>query len=729
MESNAPSQEVHGVSIPTKAPSVSDALNTDALPPFMDFLDNEESIRKARRVLSAKLDQHKADRDDLEDQWEDFDMMWTCGRDATRRAAAQTDYTEATCGSTLFYRQVRTLAALDVDVVLGNPDSPPVRYAPTHIENIPFSAHDAEYIAAQRQALLRYTMKVDNWEQKFIEGDFMLTKYGNQPVMMWWRRRIDNRWFKTPQTDESGKIIGSDWEKREVVIEDHPELVFPPNENFYVDRHISDIQRQQAIFFEQLQDITEIWAGAIAGEYRNVEEIEQKHRYAGDNVGETDLHTAKEENRGLDSGDDTQTGSFKLIHCWAKLPIGAKGKWDEKSTPPRWCFLTFVDNISDGPCLRATENPDPDNEFPGFIWRRNPDDSDMAYHIADGTVLKTNWDEATTRKNQYLDNLSAINRRPILSERGNASTNDLIYGASRVINVENINGTREMDVKDTSNSFLQCLEYIDSDSNRAVGTDAPITGQPLGSRTSASEATNVYQSASRPHNVLIKYHIKQFLPWYARKVQRFWELCGDPDRILAITDQKEMIRVDLGHIFGEFDVETTCIGEFENDLVSNQNLAFVMQAVIPNFMDVMGPEGKRALLAKILEHYKVNIEDAMPEYDDTDSKLVAYERLMNMLENGIYEEPIPGENHAAHLKMAEGTLLRYQGVNDEIVAARLELVKQYVVQLKQMMEAGRGTATGGSPESRSQNATPGQVVGNAIAGSSPASLVGNLPLA
>ena len=726
-----PDLATQGVSIPEKSPEISSAVNQSAYPPLLDILDNEETIAKARRVLDIKLTQFKDDRDDLEDGWEDSDMMWSCGVDDTRREAAQNDDTEADCGSTLFYRQVRTLASLDVDVVLGKPDESPVRYTPTHIDNIPFSEEDSRAIAAQRQALLRYTMKVDSWVKKFIEGDFMLTKYSNQPVMLWWRRRVDERWFKNPKTDETGKITGFDWNRRDVVVEDHPELVFPPNENFYIDRHISDLQRQQAIFFEELQDITEIWGGAAAGDYSDVDKIKENHQYGGESDSDksSEQHEAHEENRGLSTGNDAETGLFKTIHCWGKLPIDKDGKWDEKGTAPRWFFFTFIDNIATGPCIRAKENPDPDNEFPGLMWHRNPDDADLAYHIADSTILKPNWDETTTRKNQYFDNLTTINRRPILNERGNANTNDLIYGAGRIINVERIDGTKEMDVRDTSQSFLQCLEYIDNDSNRAIGTDAPITGQALGSRTSASEANNINAAATRPHNVLIRYHLEQLLPWYARKIQRYWELYGDPDRTLAITDQGEMIRVDLGRIFGEFDIEVTIIQDYQKDLVSDQNLAFVMQAVIPNFLDVMGMEGKQALLAKILDHYNVDIEEALPEFDNVEAKMIALQRLSAMLDTGDFEEPQQGENLRAHMAVAQGFLLKYQGVEDPEIIARLGLVQDYIAMLEQLMSSGAGGVQGGSLAQPSGNETSGEVTGNAIAGSSPASVVGNLPMA
>ena len=730
-DETAPSQEVDLTAVPTEAPEVSGAINSEFAPPLLDILDNENTLKKARRVLQTKWKQFTSDREDLEDSWKDSDYMWSCGVDSTKRAADQTDDSDADTGSTLFYRQVRSLASLDLDVMFGRPGESPVRYKATSVENVPFSAEDARIVNAQRQALLKYSMKVDCFDKKYIEGSFMLTKYGNQPVMMWWKRRVDKRWIKTPKTDEAGEITGYDWERREVLVDDHPELVFPPNTNFLIDRHISDLQGQQAVFYETLKDITEIWGGATAGDYRNVETITAKDRYQGsmDSENESeDTHTSHEEQRGMDTGDDTGTGTFKVIHAWAKLPVDDDGEWDEKGSAPRWFLLSFVNNVETGPCLRAHENPDPDNEFPGFMWHRNPDDADLAYHIADSTVLKPNWDETTTRKNQYFDNLSTINRRPILNERGNANTNDLTYRQHAVINVENINGTKEMDVTDTSQSFQACLQYLDDDSNRAVGTDRPVTGEALGGRTSATEASNVNAAATRPHSVLIRYHMEQFLNWYARKVQRFWEIYGDPNRVLAVTDQKEMVRVDLGKIFGDFDTEVTIIQEFENDLVDNQNLAFVMQAVVPNFLDVLGVQGKLALLDKILKHYKVDTEDIIPEYTDVDAQLVAFERIRRMLDEGAYESPQPGENTAAHLRITEGILLQYGQSEDPTIQARLELVELYRQELTQL------AATASAQQSVSQaagpgNQTSGQVSGNALSATNPASNVGNLPIA
>lgn len=187
-----------------------------------------------------------------------------------------------------------------------------------------------------------------------------------------------------------------------------------------------------------------------------------------------------------------------------------------------------------------------------------------------------------------------------------------------------------------------------------------------------------------------------------------------------------MIRVDLGKIFGEFDTEVTIIQEFENDLVDNQNLAFVMQAVIPNFLQDLEKNGRLALLDKILKHYKVDTEDIIPEYTDVDAQLVAFERIRRMLDAGEYESPQPGENTAAHLRITEGILLQYGQSEDPTIQARLELVELYRQELQQLSASATQSA---SPQAAPANQTSGQVSGNALSATNPASNVGNLPIA
>jgi hypothetical protein len=733
-DESAPSQEVSNVSIPTEETTKS-PLASGGPPKRLSILDNEETMNKVRRVLSARIIAHQTDRDDLADQWKDADFMWGCGVNNTKRSADQTDSTESDTGSTLFYKQARILAALDIKMMLSKPQSTPVKFNPTFIENVPFSMEDAEDISYQRNALLRYNMKKDNFMQKFINGDFMLVKYGNQPVMWQWRKRIAKRWVKSPKTDETGAITGFSWKKQDYIVDDHLELLLPPIENFYIDRNIGDLQDQQAIFWEHLEDISEINAGAVAGTYKNTHKIEVKHSHqgAGDNSNEgsdgTDMHTAHEENRGLTDSDDTDTGLFNVWTSYAKMPIDEKGNWDEKGTTPRWFVFEFVHNHMDGPALRAEETDDPDGQFPGFMWHRNPDDSDLAYHIADSTILKPNFDEATTRKNQYFDNLSVINRRPLVALKGAVHAKTLVYEQDKVIWVDQLDAVKEMSVLDTSQTMLSCLEYIDNDSNRAVGTDRPVSGEALGGRTSATEAENVRASAVAPHDVLIYYHMDQFLSKWGRAVQRYWETYGDSNRILAISDQKEIIRVDLNKIFGDFDTEVTIIQEYESDLVESQNMAFVMQSVIPNFLDVMGPGGKMALGAKILEKFKMDPSEIFPGFTDVDAEFVAQGRIEMMVTTGQYEAPLPGENTPAHLRVTEGYLLRWEGQADIPIEieARLDLVRLYRDDLKQMA-ASAGEGPGQQLPAPPGNETPGEVLGNELAGQNPAANVGNIPI-
>ena len=731
----APSQEVSNVSVPTEETTKS-PLASGGPPKRLSILDNEETMAKVRRVLSARIIGHQADRDDLTDQWKDADFMWGCGINDTKRSADQVDATEADTGSTLFYKQARILAALYIKMMLSNPGGTPVKFRPTFIENVPFSMEDAEDISHQRNSLLRYNIKKDDFMHKIINGIFMLVKYGNQPVMWQWRKRISKRWIKSPKTDESGAITGFSWKKKDFVVDDHLELLFPPLENFYIDRSIGDLQDQQAIFWEHLEDISEINAGAVVGTYKNTHKIEAKHRHQGsvDNANEgtdgVDMHSAHEENRGMEEAGEADTGLFNVWTSYAKMPIDDEGNWDEKGTTPRWFVFDFVHNHMDGPALRAEETDDPDGQFPGFMWHRNPDDSDLAYHIADSTILKPNFDEATTRKNQYFDNLSVINRRPLVALKGAVHAKTLVYEQDKVIWVDQLDAVKEMNVLDTSQTMLACLQYIDNDSNRAVGTERPISGEALGGRTSATEAENVRSSAASPHDVLIYYHMDQFLSKWGRAVQRYWETYGDASRVLAISDQQEIIRVDLNKIFGEFDTEVTIIQEFESDLVENQNMAFVMQSVIPNFLDVMGPGGKMALGSKILEKFKMDPAEIFPGFTDVDAEFVAQGRIEMMINTGQYEAPQPGENTKAHLRVTEGYLLQWEGQAEIPIEleARLDLVRLYRDDLKQaaeMADAAQRQQIAAPPG----NETPGEVLGNQMAAQNPAANVGNLPIA
>lgn len=731
-----------GVPDEAKTPEADSGRTVVAGPDAPDFLDlagKDELVARVRRYGAAKYEQFKEDRREIDDLEEQADEMWTCGVNAALRAAAQTSDTKATTGSTLFFRQVRTLAAQTVGVALTSPE--PYRFNVLPNDEVQWSEDESKLIAEQRNNLGRYTRKVDEFEPKLIDAITSNTKRGTIFLYYEWRRETAKRWLKQPRWGEPGpdgarRIEGWDFEQREVVVRDHPSWCQIPNADFYCDRHAgADLQRHNCIVIRDLVGIDDLWDGVRAGLYNadGVEKVGPEHLYRG-SAAETgdDKRENAEKSRGLSAeGDDTQTGLFARYRVWLKAPIDGDGDWDTKGTVPRWHLFTFVYDIETGPCIQGMDTYDPDGEFPGLCVNRNPDDHDSVYHISEAAVLYGNYKESTTRKNQLFDNLETVNARPLKAVRGGVLSTDVTYGQHKVVWVEDPNALTEMQVLDTSGTAINTLQFIDDDSNRAAGTDRPIIGQPLGGRTSASEAQNIYEQAKQPHLVITRYVLGRMLRWIGRKEQRYWETFGDPARTLQILDGNEVVRVDLGQVYGDFDVQVVAVDEFEKSMVERQNLSFVLQSIVPNFLDVVE---KRPMAARIFKQFGWESSGLIKHSADVDAETVARSRIADMLEYGQdgYESPQQGENVAVHYRVAQGERLRWQGAEDD--APNLLFLDLYINECKallgqqQAQMAAAASDQGAPGPAAPGNESVGEVTGNEIAAAQGAAGGGNLPM-
>ena len=736
-------QPSHGVQV---AQGVGDG---DAIPPqvqpdvvgerpgfrFKDLTGNEETLKRVRAMAAGKLTQYESDRSDLEERWKDADYMWACGINTTKRGTDQTDDTRADCGDGIFFRQIRTLASQDLAILFSGPDM--FTIVPPENPNVEMSDEAFNEMANQRNMLAHYTRKQDDLDRKMFDLMFSRRIYGNQLLICTWDKQVKSVIQKTPtgEHDKNGNPMFK-WERKDVVVKDCPSLTAWPIEDAYLDRFIGDIQRQNCIVLASLADSSLLHSRAAAGEYSGIDKVTKAHFWDGttrvSTEGEADLRETQMANRGEDNtADDSRTGQFRIFDVWIKVPINDDGEWDDH-VAPQWHWFTFVHSIRTGPCIRAQDNPDPDGEFPGFMDHVYPDAVDLAYHIGDSVIVKPSFDEKVTRKNQLYDNLHLMNNRPLVAVQGAVFSADLTYSQEKVLWVEHQDALREMDVKDTSGSALPILQYTDDDLNGTVGTDRPIVGEPLGSRTSATESERVYQNASKPHLMLAKYNFLGGLAWYARKFMRLWDVFGDPDRIIRVTREKVKYEVRVGDLFGNFDVEVKLVDEFEESQVQNQNLSFIIQTVIPNFMDQIE---KKPFLKAIFKRFKFDPTEFLKMHEDVDAAYFARLRIEAMMEEGTYDPPRPDENLEAHLRETEGYLAQFRGidispenVSEDPRLVNLPLVEQYAEELKFLIKQ-RGQQSGLQVGLGPQNQSEGEAAGNAIAARNPMSNVGGLPIA
>ena len=95
---------------------------------------NEEIAEKVSDLVSRYFDRYQDEHDTMQEEvWRIADFMYRCGRNNSLRSAKQTDETRANTGSTLFFRQVRTLASQLIAILNSRPD--PYKYVPIYTSN------------------------------------------------------------------------------------------------------------------------------------------------------------------------------------------------------------------------------------------------------------------------------------------------------------------------------------------------------------------------------------------------------------------------------------------------------------------------------------------------------------------------------------------------------------------------------------------------------------------
>jgi len=718
--------DVQEAFIPQDAPyndSQKDESENRAVDDLRDNLAKDEELCKAVSAhLQSYFDKYKSDRSDLEDSWKVADWMAKCGQDETLRESERTrtdrqgdklTKTKAQrIGSTLFFRQVHTLAGV-FNRILNSAKDPYTFKPRSNPEIFPIDAQ-AKGLANEHNLLMRWTRDQENFQVKAIELLHAVVKYTNVPICVRWIRKHGEVLDRWPVRGSDGAVQSTKLERRTVLQDNRPTWDIIPNENFYADQNIADLQKQNAIIITSIGGINDYLEN---DEYVNTDKINATHVYLGRS--DDDVKSQKDLNAGYDgSANDTQTGMFMQFDCHCLLPIdeskSAGKRWDAKKHPPKKYWVTFVGNdIGAGLCLRIERNPDPDDEYPVEMVSLCPDDTDRLYKFGLAGALRGNFTELTTAKAQAIDAKTLQNNRPLKRIRGEVHTADgkLTFGKDKVYDVEKPESLTEFQLAQIPDNQT-AIAYLESDSDSTAGTIQAVVGAPMGSRTSASESMRAYGQAGLPLEMMAKYVFHKWLKFVARKSVRMWHLYASDQQIIKITDDVGVYHyvrpVDL---FGDFDVEITIVDDYDRDLLGQQQLLVAAQNFLPLFMDVVD---KRALGKEVFQRFlKMDVGTMMlPDKSMQSSMLARQENVL--LNEGKYVAPTMDEDFDAMLREHEGLRLQYNGLEQEqqqVVA----VLDRHIAETKFMQEQQLSKRQVGNLPGMPQNQTPGEAGGNAIA--------------
>jgi len=724
--------------VPTTDPEKSSLKKPNEVP-RKNLAGDEDLCEEVQCHLDAYFLQHKSKRDAYDEIWAIADEMYKAGQNETireserlrldRQGDKRTKTKAKKEGSTLFYRTIRTLAALFSDMLNSQRD--PYKLSPRANEDVELPPAYIQDLADQHNMLMRYSRDQEMFGHKSIDFLVQLCKYGNVPIYSAWKqeaREILDRW---PVRNAKGDILvdaetgrpKTKIERREVWVANRPEVNYVSIENFYADPDIGDMQMQNAIFVRSDANIDMIRRMARQDVYLNVDKITKQHMLDGDD--DNDLRTERQVNEGLSQNSGSvNTGVFRQMECHALLPIDEskpKGKrWNAEKHEPKRYWVTIIGNSlaeKQGICVRIERNPDPDDEYPFEMISLIPDDTHKLYHVCLAQLLRSNYTETVIARSQSIDSKTLQNNRPLKVVRGEVQvdgTQDFTLSKDKIFYVDSPNSVTEFEHTSPIDN-QNTLAALEQDSNDAAGTGPTVRGIPMGSRTSSSEAIGAQDAAALPHKMMAQYVFEKWLRFHARKGIRQWHLYASETQILKITDDDSVLReirpIDL---FGEFDIQITLVDDYDRDMLSQQNAAFVAQQLIPLFADVID---KREAAKQLFEKYAKMDASKFILPDNTTEQRVQAKRENQLFTLGEFVAPSLDENHTVQLIEHRQFRAALNGMeNDPDWQSVIPLLDRHIAQTESLEKrVGEGQAqqpAGGQQEAPPGNQTPGEAFAN-----------------
>jgi len=715
------------VFIPTKLKEPEEVENLDGNVVEESRTDNlatnEELCKIVIDYVGKYYEKFRGDRNSIEDIWRVGDTMLKNAQDEaereTERARLDRQADDATktkaqkCGSTLYLRQVRSLAAQYVNVLFSQRD--PYTYTSRYNPDVPYSGDQAKELATKHNLTMRWNRDQENFTVRSIELLWNLLKYGNQPIMVRWLRKSADVLDKWPTKSGKDTVL----ERRRVMVENRLDSPQIPIENFWADQNIGDMQQQNCIVINDMIGIGGLLEGVRIGEYTNFDLINESHVYRGGKANGT-IRENREKAQGLDSTTgDSQTGQFQRFKVYVLLPIDesktGKAMWNPMKHEPKKYEVTVISSFSDGICMEIRRNRDPDDEWPVEMVHLMPDDGNKLYHMGLIEALRSNYFESTTAKEQMVDTKTLNNNRPMKVVAGQVRIppEGLLYKADAVFEVDSqdsLTWAEPMNVPDNQNF----LGYIDADSDEAAGNNRATRGEPMGGRTAASEAINAYASAMLPNKMLIKYVFHQWLKFVARKGPRYWHCYALDNQVIKITDVADKsVEIRPSELYGDFDVQINIVDEYENNIVQRQTTNMAIQQLIPLFKDVLDMRKLATLLLEDVLHKDITtaIKPDATAVQTMDAK------MENMtLMKGNYVPPMIEDIPEVHIPIHQSFRLGYRGAEKtpgyENIANLDRHIEEHLLLAKNRQNSPAGMAP---PAISPNNTTPGMVEGNAIA--------------
>jgi hypothetical protein len=251
---------------------------------------------------------------------------------------------------------------------------------------------------------------------------------------------------------------------------------------------------------------------------------------------------------------------------------------DATMPPKRFIINIFSSSILNGNAtiIRMQEYFYPKDCGPLYASALMPDLDSGAYGLSFGEILENHYSELCTIMNQYIDNKNRINNPPSKHMVGDPSIDKDVNGAGAKVIVNSPNGFEWATVPDATQTTIGAAAYVrDQAQTTSKSTDA-ILGKAMGSRTSATEASNIFQTSMSGITTDVNIYGNQILGGYGMRVYKYARKWGDPQVLQKIagivfepiSDEELMFQVEM---------QTDTGSQFIESVVRQQNLRYAIE--------------------------------------------------------------------------------------------------------------------------------------------------------
>lgn len=295
----------------------------------------------------------------------------------------------------------------------------------------------------------------------------------------------------------------------------------------------------------------------------------------------------------------------------AMVPITEDGHFNPDPTTPlqRFIIEIFSANLSAGDLtpVRIQKNFYPKKLLPIYGVSHIPDLDSGAYTPSIGEILECHYDAIVKSKNQFLKNKDWINDPPVWVMAGSPAANDERLNEPghkiEVVTTNDFGWRTPFDATQSSVGFMTMSREEAKTSGKAV--DA-ILGKAMGSRTTATEASNAFQAAMSGATTDINIMNNGLMVPYADRVWWFSGAFMDNDLIKKITGQygQEISAEDMNINMG---ISRDVGSSYIESIVRQQHLRYAIEAGMRSpvldqtalwtsfFQEIKLPEGLKAI--------------------------------------------------------------------------------------------------------------------------------------